>query len=71
MFEKLDERVDNVRRGLVQNATGWSAHRLSTVDLFVLAMDFWNGETHAYGEQGAPLREQPLVDAMRREDRNE
>jgi hypothetical protein len=68
MFAKLDDRVETVRRGLVQNASGWSARRLSTVELFVLAMDFWNGETHDYGDPAAVVRENPVVGATRRED---
>jgi hypothetical protein len=71
MFEKLDERVGVVRRGLIQNATGWSARRLSTVELVVLAMDFWNGETHDYGDPGEAVRDHPVVGSKRREARHE
>jgi len=34
MFEKLDSRVNDVRAEFIQQASGWSARRLSTVELF-------------------------------------
>jgi hypothetical protein len=44
MFEKLDERIRTVRSEFVENVSGWSATRLSTLELFLLSMEFWNGE---------------------------
>nr|WP_321112110.1 hypothetical protein [Halorussus salinisoli] len=61
MFEKLDDRVMTVRSELIQNIPGWSARRLSTVELFVLMMDFWNGEEHDYGDNQEVVRQQHAV----------
>ena len=68
MFDKLDRRCRAVQTELVQNAPGWSARRLSTVELFVLAMDFWNGEEHDYDDASTAVREQPVLGHQRRAD---
>jgi hypothetical protein len=68
MFEKLDQRVADVRSELIQNSSGWSARRLSTVELFVLNMDFWNGREHDHDDAERVVREQPIVGHSRRED---
>jgi len=68
MFEKLDSRVNDVRAEFIQQASGWSARRLSTVELFVLNMDFWNGREHDYDEAERIVREQPIIGQSRRED---
>jgi len=68
MFEKLDGRVTDVRSEFVQQASGWSARRLSTVELFVLNMDFWNGREHDYDDAERVVRDQPVVGRSRRED---
>ncbi|WP_423998352.1 hypothetical protein [Halorubrum trapanicum] len=68
MFEKLDSRVTDVRSEFIQQASGWSARRLSTVELFVLNMDFWNGCEHEYEDTERVVREQPIVGHSRRED---
>ncbi|WIV68792.1 hypothetical protein [Natrialbaceae archaeon AArc-T1-2] len=68
MFDKLDRRCRAVQTELVQKAPGWSARRLSTVELFVLAMDFWNGEEHDYDDATNAVREQPILDHQRRDD---
>jgi hypothetical protein len=68
MFEKLDSRVNDVRAEFIQQASGWSARRLSTVELFVLNMDFWNGREHDYDEADRVIREQPIIGHSRRED---
>ncbi|WP_435362305.1 hypothetical protein [Haloarchaeobius sp. DFWS5] len=67
-FEKLDDRIHTVQSGFVQQASGWSARRLSTVELFVLNMDFWNGEEHDYADASSVVREQPIIGHSRRED---
>lgn len=67
MFDKLDRRCRAVQTELVQKAPGWSARRLSTVELFVLAMDFWNGEEHTYDDAADAVREQSAVGRQRRE----
>jgi len=67
MFEKLDTRCRAVQSELVQKAPGWSARRLSTVELFLLAMDFWNGCEHEYDEPTDAIREQSVLTASRRE----
>lgn len=66
MFEKLDERCRGVQTEFVQKAAGWSARRLSTVELFVLSMDFWNGEEHDYEEAENAVRTHPTVGRQRR-----
>ena len=68
MFEKLDSRVNGVRAEFIQQASSWSARRLSTVELFVLNMDFWNGREHDYDEAERIVREQPIIGHSRRED---
>jgi len=68
MFEKLDSRVNDVRAEFIQQASGWSARRLSAVELFVLNMDFWNGHEHDYDEAERVVREQPTIGHSRRED---
>lgn len=45
MIEALDERIHTVQTGLVEAVPGWSATRLSTLELFVLNQAFWNGES--------------------------
>jgi len=71
MFEKLDSRVNDVRSEFIQQASGWSARRLSTVELFVLNMDFWNGREHDYDDAERVVREQPIIGHSRREDAND
>jgi len=67
MFEKLDNRVNDVRSEFVQQASGWSARRLSTVELFALNMDFWNGREYDHDEAERVVREQPVVSHSNRE----
>ncbi|WP_226479868.1 hypothetical protein [Natrinema amylolyticum] len=66
MFDKLDDRCRAIQTEFVQKTPGWSARRLTTVELFVLSMDFWNGEEHTDGD--AAIREQPVIDHERRDD---
>jgi len=68
MFEKLDSRVNDLQTGFIQQASGWSARRLSTVELFVLNMDFWNGRGHDHGDAADVIRQQPIINHARRED---
>lgn len=68
MFEKLDQRVNSVRAEFIQQASGWSARRLSTVELFVLNMDFWNGCEHDFGDAERVVRDHATVGHSRRED---
>ncbi|WP_426963488.1 hypothetical protein [Haloparvum alkalitolerans] len=68
MFEKLDSRVNDVRSEFIQQASGWSARRISTVELFVLNMDFWNGRENDYDNAERVVREQPIVGHSRREE---
>ncbi len=70
MFTKLDRRCRAVQTELIQNVPGWSARRLSTVELFLLAMDFWNGEEHTYDDASNAVRERPVIGNQRR-DNNE
>ena len=68
MFERLDSRISGVDSGFIQQASGWSARRLSTVELFVLAMDFWNGHEHDYDNPRRVIRDEPIIGNSRRED---
>ncbi|QOS13387.1 uncharacterized protein HfgLR_20735 (plasmid) [Haloferax gibbonsii] len=68
MFEKLDSKIASIESGFIQQASGWSARRLSTVELFVLTMDFWNGHEHDYDNPGRVIRGQPIIGSSRRED---
>jgi hypothetical protein len=66
MFEKLDERIRTVRTEFVEDVPGWSATRLSTLEVFVLAAEYWNGEEYEDGDR--LLRTQPAVGESRRRD---
>ena len=68
MFEKLDSRDNEVRAELIQQASGWSPRRLSTVELFVLNQDFWNGCEYEYVEAERVVREQLILGHWRWED---
>lgn len=68
MFDKLDDRINEVRSEFIQQASGWSARRLSTVELFMLNMDFWNGHEHDYDETALAVRHQPIIGQSRRRD---
>jgi len=46
MFDALDARIQAVQSEFTESVPGWSATRLGTLELFVLNMDFWNGEEH-------------------------
>ena len=68
MFEKLENRCHSLQTEFIQKVSGWSAHRLTTVELFVLSMDFWNGEEHEYDDGADAIRDHPAVDHQRRAD---
>ncbi|MFC7205268.1 hypothetical protein ACFQJC_17295 [Haloferax namakaokahaiae] len=68
MFGKLDSKITSIESGFIQQASGWSARRLSTVELFVLTMDFWNGHEHDYDNPKRVIRGQPIIGSSRRED---
>jgi len=68
MFEKLDNRVRTLRSEFVEKVPGWSAHRLSTVELFVLNTEFWNGEEYDNQSAERLVREEPV---LRRSERTE
>jgi len=57
-----------VRTEFIQQASGWSARRLSTVELFVLNMDFWNGCEHDYDDAERIVRDHAIMGHSRRED---
>jgi hypothetical protein len=67
MVEKLDSRVTAVRSEFVQQASGWSARHLSTVELFVLNMDFWNGHEHDYDDPASVVRDHAVIGHSPRE----
>jgi hypothetical protein len=68
MFETLDSRVTDVRSEFIQQASGWSARRLSTIELFVLNMDFWNGREHDYDDAERVVRGHSIMGHSCRED---
>ena len=68
MFEKLDDRIRTLRSEFVEKVPGWSARRLSTVELFVLNTEFWNGEEYSEEVAERLLREQPVLSRTKRAD---
>jgi hypothetical protein len=56
LVDELDVRCRTVDTALVTKAAGWSARRVSTAELFVLCMEFWNGEAHTFGESESVVR---------------
>lgn len=68
MFEKLDERIRTVRSEFIESVSGWSATRLSTLELFLLNMEFWNGEEIDPETASGIVREQPAVSREPRPD---
>ncbi|WP_236639766.1 hypothetical protein [Salinigranum halophilum] len=63
LFEELNRRCRTIDTGLVTKAPGWTARRVSTTELFVLTMEFWNGEAHEYGRPDAAVRSLPVLDS--------
>ncbi|WP_207592021.1 hypothetical protein [Halomontanus rarus] len=68
MFEKLDRRCRTVKTELVQKEPGWSARRLTTVELFLLTVEFWTGDELEYDDAADAIREQPILGHERRDD---
>ncbi|MFP9193888.1 hypothetical protein [Natronosalvus vescus] len=68
MFRKLENRCRTIQAEFIQKVPGWSARRLSTVELFILATEFWNGEQHDYDETADAVREYPILGHQRREE---
>ncbi|SFR97243.1 hypothetical protein SAMN05216559_1816 [Halomicrobium zhouii] len=68
MLEALDERLRTVERELVSTASDWSSRRLSTVEVFALAVEFWNGTTVDEETAESMVRERSVVDSTPRED---
>lgn len=66
MADLLDDRVRTVQSEFVENVSDWSARRLSTLELFTLAAEFWTGEE--YDDPERLLRTVPAVDSQRRGD---
>lgn len=71
MFEKLDDRIRTMRSEFIEKVPGWSARRLSTVELFVLNTEFWNGEEYSEDDAERLLREQPVLSRSKRSDSGE
>jgi hypothetical protein len=61
LFEELDRRCRTLDTALVTKAAGWTARRVSTTELFVLTMEFWNGEEHDFGSANGVVPSSPLV----------
>ena len=47
MLDRLAQRIEAVDDTLVRPQKGWTARRLSTIELFALCLDFWNGTEYA------------------------
>ncbi|SDM93752.1 hypothetical protein SAMN04487949_2910 [Halogranum gelatinilyticum] len=71
MLETLDKRLRAVQSEFIQKASGWSARRLSTVELFTLNWEYWNGVEHRESTPESIVREQPVVGDSTRRDDNE
>lgn len=67
MLDTLDERLRTVETELVSTASGWSARRLGTVELFALAIEFWNGTTGDDDTAASTIRERPAAGHANRE----
>jgi hypothetical protein len=61
LFEELERRCRTLDTALVTKASGWSARRVSTTELFVLTMEFWNGEEHDFGVDDGIVRSNPIL----------
>jgi hypothetical protein len=68
MFEKLDERIKTVRSEFLDNVSGWTDRRLTTVELFLLLTEFWNGEELSKDHAERLVRTEPAVSRTPRED---
>lgn len=66
MFEQLDERIRTLRTEFIENVSGWSATRLSTLELFVLSTDFWQGGEHDSERIDRLLRERETLSCQSR-----
>lgn len=67
LLERLDERIRTVETELVAPATGWSSRRLSTVELFTLSMEFWNGQDLDPDDAASSVRETAVLGRRSRE----
>ena len=70
-LETLERRLRNVRAELVADIDDWSATRLSTLELVVLATTFWTGRERAPEEVAPLVRESPAMTHQSREDGGE
>lgn len=61
MFDTLDTRCRTLETEFVSKANGWSARRLETVELFMLAMEFWSDDHLEYGDEDSTIRTVPAV----------
>lgn len=67
MFAVLDDRIRTVESELIEKVAGWSTRRLTTVELFTLAMEYWNGEELDTERVGRLLNQEPVVGRRPRE----
>jgi len=68
MFKKLDNRVTTVRSEFIDSVSGWSGRRLSTVELFGLLTEFWNGENLSEEHAEQLIRTKPALERRPRGD---
>lgn len=67
MFDKLDARIETVQRELVDELSGWSSRRLTTVELVGLVAAFWNGEDLSPADAERVVRRRPALHRQPRE----
>jgi hypothetical protein len=67
-LETLERRLRTVRTELVAEVDGWTATRLSTLELVVLATAFWTGREREPAEVAPLVREAPAMIRQSRED---
>jgi hypothetical protein len=62
MFDVLDHRLRTVETELIEKVTGWSTRRLTTVELFTLCMEYWNGNELDVEQVEPLLAREPSMD---------
>lgn len=68
MFDVIETRLQTVESELIEKVPGWSGRRLTTVEVFTLCMEYWNGEELDAERIGPLLREDASIEHPVRED---
>ncbi len=63
MFDLLEERRETIETKLEHRINGWTVRPLSTVELFMLVTEFWNGDEDVTDVEHPDrfIREQPVI----------